>query len=139
MSAHAEIFTAPARGRGTHEITAPVAGIVRRSGIRTGTATVFLRHTSASLVIFENADPTARRDLERWMDGFLPDGAGWEHDAEGPDDMAAHLRMAITRTSETIPVIEGRLALGTWQGIYLFEHRRHPHTREVAVSVLGDP
>lgn len=139
MAAHAESFAVATRGRGTFEITGPVSAIIGRSGVRTGTATVFLAHTSASLVIFENADATARRDLEAWFDRLVPDGApGFLHDIEGPDDMPAHIRMALTRSSENIPVIGGRLALGTWQGIFLFEHRRAPHRRTVAVSVVGE-
>lgn len=126
-------------GKGTNEITREVAGIVARSGIRNGTVTVFVRHTSASLVIMENADPSARRDLEQFFERLVPEDTPWFiHTQEGPDDMPSHIRMALTRTSEVVPVINGRMALGTWQGIFLFEHRRAPHTREIAVSVVGD-
>ncbi|MBL9130543.1 MAG: YjbQ family protein [Verrucomicrobiaceae bacterium] len=137
--AHAEEFTLTTRGKGTYEITERCAQIVRASGIRTGTATVMVRHTSASLVIFENADPSARTDLHAFFDHLVPEDTPYfVHTQEGPDDMPSHLRMALTRTSEVIPVMNARLALGTWQGIYLFEHRRAPHTRSVVVSVVGD-
>jgi secondary thiamine-phosphate synthase enzyme len=139
MPAHAEAFDLRTRGKGTYEITAEVAGIVQRSGIKTGTVTVFVRHTSASLVIMENADPSARRDLEEFFERLVPEDTSWfVHTDEGPDDMPSHIRMALTRTSEVIPVIGSRMALGTWQGIFLFEHRRAPHRREIVVSVVGE-
>lgn len=138
MAAHAEAFEVRTRGKGTFEISDKVAAIVGRSGIQTGTVTVFVRHTSASLVIMENADPSARRDLEVFFDKLVPENTPWfVHTLEGPDDMPSHIRMALTRTSETIPVINGRMTLGTWQGIFLFEHRRAPHRREIVVSVVG--
>ena len=125
-------------GRGTTEITDTVAAVAAASGIHNGTVTVFARHTSCSLVIMENADPSARTDLHGFFDRIAPDGAPWlVHTAEGPDDSPSHLRMALTRTSETIPLCAGRLVLGTWQGIYLFEHRKAPHRREVMVTVMG--
>ena len=140
MSAHGDNFTVRTRGKGTTEITCEVAGIVAASGIRTGTVMVFVRHTSASLVIMENADPSARRDLEEFFERLVPEDTPWFiHTLEGADDMPSHIRMALTRTSETIPVINGRMALGTWQGIFLFEHRRAPHRRDLAVVVTGDP
>jgi secondary thiamine-phosphate synthase enzyme len=139
MGAHTETFSVRTHGKGTTEITREVAGIVSRSGIRNGTVTVFVRHTSASLVIMENADPSARRDLEKFFEKLVPEDTPWFiHTQEGPDDMPSHIRMALTRTSEVIPVINGRMALGTWQGIFLFEHRRAPHHREIAVSVVGE-
>lgn len=139
MSAHADTFTVPTRGKGTTEITDRCQRIVRDSGIRTGIATVMVQHTSASLVIYENADPSARTDLHAFFDHLVPEDTPYfVHTHEGPDDMPSHLRMALTRTSEVIPVMNGRLALGTWQGIYLFEHRRAPHTRSIVVSVVGD-
>ena len=139
MSAHAEAFDVRTRGKGTYPITGEVAGVVERSGIATGTVTVFVRHTSASLVIMENADPSARRDLEEFFERLVPENTPWfVHTDEGPDDMPSHIRMALTRTSEVIPVMRGRMALGTWQGIFLFEHRRAPHRREIVVSVTGD-
>lgn len=138
MIAVTESFIVPTRGKGTYEITGEVASLLKRSGITTGLATVFLQHTSASLVIYENADPTARTDLHRFFEDLVPeDNPDLIHTAEGPDDSTSHLRMALTRTSESIPVAEGRLQLGTWQGIYLFEHRRAPHRRTVVVSLLG--
>ena len=139
MSAHADSFSISTRGKGTYEITDRVHAIVRASRIKTGIATVFVRHTSCSLVIFENADPSARTDLHAFFDRLVPENSPYfVHTAEGPDDMPSHLRMALTRTSEVIPVMDGRLALGTWQGIFLFEHRRAPHTREIVVSVVGE-
>lgn len=139
MPAHAATFSCHCRGKGTYEITREVAGIVAGSGIRTGTVTVFVRHTSASLVIMENADPSARADLEAFFDHLVPEDTPYfVHTHEGPDDMPSHIRMALTRTSEVIPVVNGRMALGTWQGIFLFEHRDAPHQRQIVVSVVGD-
>nr|WP_265593333.1 secondary thiamine-phosphate synthase enzyme YjbQ [Verrucomicrobium sp. BvORR034] len=127
------------RGKGTYEITDAVELVVKAAGIKTGTATVFVQHTSASLVIYENADPSARKDLHEYFERLVPENTPWfVHTSEGPDDMPSHLRMVLTRTSEVIPVINGRLALGTWQGIFLFEHRRAPHSRRVVVSVVGE-
>jgi len=138
MAAHTEAFRVTTHGKGTLEITREVAAIVNRSGIQHGTVTVFVRHTSASLVIMENADPSARRDLEHFFDKLVPENTPWfTHTLEGPDDMPSHIRMALTRSSEVIPILNGRMALGTWQGIFLFEHRRAPHQREIAVSVIG--
>ncbi len=139
MKATGETFSVKTHGKGTTEITRELAEIVARSGVRTGNVTVFVRHTSASLVIMENADPSARRDLEVFFDKLVPENTPWFiHTQEGPDDMPSHIRMALTRTSEVIPIMEGRMMLGTWQGVFLFEHRRDPHRREVAVSVLGE-
>jgi secondary thiamine-phosphate synthase enzyme len=139
MPAHAEQFVISTRGKGTYEITERCQHIVRSSGIRTGSATIMVRHTSASLVIFENADPSARTDLHAFFDHLVPEDTPYfVHTYEGPDDMPSHLRMALTRTSEVVPVMEGRLAFGTWQGIFLFEHRKAPHTREIVVSVVGE-
>lgn len=139
MAAHADSFRISTRGKGTYEITNQAELIVHASGIKTGTATVFVQHTSCSLVIYENADPSARTDLHEFFERLVPEDTPWfVHTCEGPDDMPSHLRMALTRTSEVIPVVNGRLALGTWQGIFLFEHRRAPHTRSVAVSVVGE-
>ncbi len=138
MAAHADEFGYRTRGKGTYEITDEVAAVVRDSGIETGTVTVFVKHTSASLVIMENADPSARRDLEAFFDHLVPEDTPYfVHTLEGPDDMPSHIRMALTRTSEVIPVIGGRMALGTWQGIFLFEHRDAPHQRRIAVAVVG--
>jgi secondary thiamine-phosphate synthase enzyme len=139
MIALTESFLVPTRGKGTYEITDEVAALVKSSGITTGLATVFIQHTSASLVIYENADPTARADLHRFFEDLVPeDDPRLVHTLEGPDDSTSHLRMVLTRTSESIPISECRLQLGTWQGIFLFEHRRAPHRRTVVVSLIGN-
>lgn len=125
-------------GPGLHDITAEVAVVVAEAGVDEGLATLFLQHTSASLVIQENADPSARRDLERWLARLAPeDDPLYTHTVEGPDDMPSHIRAALTATSLGIPVVGGRLALGTWQGIFLWEHRRARHTRTLVVHVGG--
>jgi secondary thiamine-phosphate synthase enzyme len=124
-------------GKGFINITDRVAAIVARSGLHIGQCLVFVRHTSASLLIQENADPAVLRDLERWMSELVPEHRAWEHDDEGPDDMPAHARTALTRTSELVPIIDGRLALGTWQGLYLWEHRNGRHRREIVVQLSG--
>lgn len=139
MSAYAETFSINTRGKGTYEITTLCQKVIAASGIRTGIATVFVQHTSCSLVIFENADPSARTDLHSFFDHLVPEDTPYfVHTHEGPDDMPSHLRMALTRTSEVIPVVQSRLALGTWQGVFLFEHRRAPHTRSIVISVVGE-
>lgn len=139
MAAHADSFLINTRGKGTYEVTDAAEIIVKASGIKTGTATVFVQHTSCGLVIYENADPSARTDLHQFFERLVPENTPWfVHTSEGPDDMPSHLRMVLTRTSEVIPVINGRMALGTWQGIFLFEHRRAPHSRRVVVSVVGE-
>ena len=138
MAFHQEVLTFEPRGPGLLEITNDVARVVERARVPRGLCNVFVQHTSASLVIQENADPSARRDLEAFFERLAPEGAAWyTHTAEGPDDCPAHLRSALTRTSEQIPVVDARLGLGTWQGLYLFEHRHRPGTRRVVVSVLG--
>lgn len=139
MKVHQKTLAFGIRGRGFTNITAEVVAVVAASGIHTGLCSVFVQHTSASLVIQENADPSVLRDLGRWMDRLAPEGGPYEHSDEGPDDMPGHLRAAVTRTSETIPVTGGRLALGTWQAIYLWEHRHAPHRRSVVVTVMGAP
>ncbi len=127
------------QGRGTYDVTRDVAKIVGASAARIGLATVFIHHTSASLIICENADPTVREDLERFAARLVPDGDRiFEHDDEGPDDMPAHVRTVLTQTSIGIPIVDGRLALGTWQGLYLWEHRTAPHTRKVTVMIVGE-
>jgi secondary thiamine-phosphate synthase enzyme len=139
MTAHTETFSIKTHGKGTTEITREVAGIVTRAGITHGTVTVFVKHTSASLVIMENADPSARRDMEEFFEKLVPESTPWFiHTQEGPDDMPGHIRMVLTRTSEVIPIMTGRMTLGTWQGIFLFEHRRTPHRRDIVVSVVGE-
>lgn len=125
------------RGRGLVDVTREVAAIVADAGVTVGLCSVFVQHTSASLLIQENADPSVLRDLERWMAKLAPESSVYEHDDEGPDDMPGHLRSAVTRTSETIPIAGGRLALGTWQALYLWEHRSRPHTRRLVVTVMG--
>jgi secondary thiamine-phosphate synthase enzyme len=132
---HQQILTISTPGRGLHDITARVAEVVARSGARNALCTIFVQHTSASLVIQENADPAVLRDLERWLSGLAPESRSWEHDAEGPDDMPAHARSAVTRASESIPVTDGKLALGTWQALYLWEHRTRAHQRTIVVHV----
>lgn len=127
-------------GRGLVEITPDIEAVVRDSGVNLGQVVVFCRHTSASLVIQENADPSAREDLEFWLERIAPDGhPTYTHTAEGPDDMASHLRSAVTRTSETIPIADGRTVLGTWQGLFLAEHRTAPHSRRLTVHISGTP
>ena len=138
MATHGETFEVRTKGKGTYEITGEVEGIVGRSKISTGTATVFVQHTSCSLVIMENAAPAARRDLENFFERLVPEDADYEHDDEGPDDSTSHIRMALTRTSEVIPVSNSRMQFGTWQGIFVFEHRRAPHTRKIVVTVVGE-
>ena len=136
---HQQTLEFRTRGRGTQEVTAEVQRAVAASGIRTGVATVFVQHTSASLVLCENADPDVRADLETLLARLAPDGdRAYRHDTEGPDDMAAHARTVLTASSLTIPVSAGRLALGTWQGLYLYEHRSAPHSRSIVVTVMGE-
>jgi secondary thiamine-phosphate synthase enzyme len=137
MKVHHGQLEVATSGKGTSEITDQIQKIVHESGIREGVVTVFVPHTSCSLLMMENAAPAARRDLERFFDELVPEDAAYEHDDEGPDDMPAHIRMALTRTSETIPISKGEIQLGTWQGIFLFEHRRDPHRRRIAVTVVG--
>lgn len=138
MKAHTHSFTVSTRGKGTYEITGDVARIVHESGVTTGTVTVFIQHTSASLVIYENADPSARTDLHQFFEELVPeDETYYVHTAEGSDDTTSHLRMVLTRTSEVVPIAAGQMQLGTWQGIFLFEHRRAPHRRTIVVSVVG--
>ncbi len=139
MPVHQTTLAIRTAGQGTYDITEQVAREVQRSGVATGVVTMFCQHTSCSFVIMENADPTARRDLEAWLDRLVPeDDPEFEHTAEGPDDMPSHIKMALTRTSENVPIGEHRLLLGTWQGIYLWEHRRAAHIRRVIVTVTGE-
>lgn len=138
MTMHQESVVIATPGRGLHEVSAEVRAVVAAAGIRTGLCVVYCRHTSCSLVIQENADPSARRDLEAWLERLAPEGdPRYTHTAEGPDDMPAHLRAAVTKTSETIPIVDGALALGTWQGLFLAEHRARPHRRTLVVHVQG--
>ena len=124
--------------KGLYEVTDEVQAKIDRSGVRNGTVTVFVQHTSCSIVIMENADATARDDLEEFFNRLVPEDADYfTHGSEGSDDMPSHIRMALTRTSETIPIADGRMQLGTWQGIFLFEHRRAPHHRKLFVTIIG--
>lgn len=138
MNVFHETLTIATSGKGTYEITGDVSASLQRSGLRRGTLTVFVQHTSCSLVIMENAAPAARRDLERFFERLVPENAQYEHDDEGAEDSTSHIRMALTRTSETIPVADGKMQLGTWQGIFLFEHRRAPHRRTIVVTAIGE-
>lgn len=124
-------------GKSLAKVTRQVQDVVAESGIETGLCNLFLRHTSASLIIQENADPDVLRDLANFLAQLVPEDASYIHSTEGPDDMPAHIRTVLTHTSEQIPVAHGRLALGTWQGIYLWEHRQQGHTRELIVSIMG--
>ena len=134
-----QVLRIQTRARAFEMITAEVAGVVAQSGIQRGICQVFIRHTSASVMITENADSAVRRDLERFMQRVAPDGSPeYEHDAEGPDDMPAHIRTVLSGSSVSVPIIEGHLGLGTWQGIYVWEHRSSRHTREVIVTVVGE-
>lgn len=135
---HQQVLTVATRPGALANITREVDQVVRASGIAVGLCTVFVRHTSASLIIQENADPAVLRDLRRWLADLAPESRAWEHTDEGPDDMPSHARSAITHTSETIPVRDGRLALGTWQGLYLWEHRATVHQRSVIVHIIGE-
>ena len=139
MSSYSAALSVSTSGKGTYEITRQVEGIVADSGVSTGTATVFVQHTSASLVIMENADSSARTDLHAFFDHLVPEDTPYfVHTYEGPDDMPSHIRMVLTRTSEVIPIVNGLMTLGTWQGLFLFEHRNDPHTRGIVVMVQGD-
>lgn len=135
---HSEAFEVGTRGRGTYEITDRVDRIVRDSGIARGLCTIFVHHTSASLILCENADPSVRSDLERYFARLVPDGDPvFRHTAEGADDMPAHVRSILTANSLSIPVADSRVDLGTWQGVFLWEHRAAPHRRKITVSVVG--
>ncbi|MBV8850863.1 MAG: YjbQ family protein [Methylobacteriaceae bacterium] len=125
-------------GKGLTDVTEKARSFLAGHPCRAGLMTIFCRHTSASLLIQENADPSVRRDLEAYFERIVPESAAYEHDTEGPDDMPAHIRTALTQTHLAIPVVNGELALGTWQGIYLFEHRRAPHTRELVLHLVGE-
>jgi len=136
---HQQTLTFQTRGRGTIEITGEVERVVADSGVRTGLCNVFIKHTSASLIICENADPSVRQDLERFAARLVPDGDPlFHHTMEGPDDMPAHVRSILTQSALTIPISQGTPALGTWQGVFLWEHRTDPHRRSVVVTVMGE-
>ena len=126
-------------GKGLYEITDDVQSTIDKCGVRNGIVTVFVQHTSCSLLVMENADPTARRDLEAFFDRLVPEDADYfTHGSEGSDDMPSHIRMALTRTSETIPIADGKMQLGTWQGVFLFEHRRATHRRKILITIMGE-
>ena len=125
------------KGKGTYEITDDVQDAIDKSKIDSGIVTVFVEHTSCSLTMMENAAPAARRDVERFFEKLVPEKADYEHDDEGPDDMPSHIRMVLTQTSETIPIVDGKMQLGAWQGIFLFEHRLDPHRRRVHLTIIG--
>lgn len=137
MRAHQETIEVETHGRGFTDVTGEVSRVVAASGVKTGICNVFIQHTSASLLIQENADPAVLRDLQRWLSDLAPEARPWEHDDEGPDDMPAHARSAVTRSNEAVPIVAGRLALGTWQALYVWEHRARPHHRRLVVHVQG--
>ncbi len=125
--------------KGLYEITDEIQSKIDKCSVRNGTVTVFVQHTSCSVIIMENADPTARRDLEEFFDRLVPEDADYfTHGSEGSDDMPSHIRMVLTRTSETVPIMEGKMQLGTWQGIFLFEHRRASHRRKIWITIIGE-
>jgi len=138
MRIHQEQIEVRTNGKGTYEITDEIQDRIDKSKVRTGMVTVFVQHTSCSLIAMENAAPAARRDLGKFFDKLVSENQEFEHDDEGPDDMPSHIRMALTRTSETIPIVDGKMQLGTWQGIFLFEHRRDSHRRKIALTIIGE-
>jgi secondary thiamine-phosphate synthase enzyme len=139
MSVHHDQLDLRTNGKGLYEITDEVQAKIDKCGVRNGTLTVFVQHTSCSIVIMENADRTARADLEEFFNRLVPEDADYfTHGSEGSDDMPSHIRMVLTRTSEIVPIADGKMQLGTWQGIFLFEHRRHPHRRKIFVTIMGE-
>jgi secondary thiamine-phosphate synthase enzyme len=139
MRVHHDQLELRTKGKGLYEITEDVQSKIDSSGVRSGAVTAFVQHTSCSLLVMENADPTARRDLEAFFDRLVPEDADYfTHGSEGSDDMPSHIRMALTRTSETIPIADGKMQLGTWQGIFLFEHRRATHRRKILITTIGE-
>jgi secondary thiamine-phosphate synthase enzyme len=139
MRVHQEGLEVRTNGKGMYEITDDIQAKIDKYRLNNGTVTVFVQHTSCSLIIMENADPTARRDLEEFFDRLVPEDADYfTHGSEGSDDMPSHIRMVLTRTSETISIIDGKMQLGTWQGIFLFEHRRAPHRRKILLTIIGE-
>jgi secondary thiamine-phosphate synthase enzyme len=139
MRVHHDRIEIRTNGKGLYEITDEMQSKIDKRSVQNGTATVFVQHTSCSVIIMENADPTARRDLEEFFNRLVPEDADYfTHASEGSDDMPSHIRMVLTRTSETVPIVDGRMQLGTWQGIFLFEHRRAPHRRKLFLTVIGE-
>jgi len=134
-----EQFALQTKGKGTYEITDEIQRKIDKCGVRNGIVTVFVQHTSCSLIVMENADRTARQDLEEFFERLVPEDTDYfVHTREGGDDSTSHIRMVLTRTSETVPIVDGWLQLGTWQGIFLFEHRRAPHRRKLSLTIMGD-
>ena len=139
MHVHHDQLDVRTHGKGLYEITEDVQSKIDNRRVQNGTVTVFVQHTSCSIVVMENADPTARRDLENFFDRLVPEDADYfTHDSEGSDDMPSHIRMVLTHTSETVPIVDGKMQLGTWQGIFLFEHRRAPHRRKIFMTIIGE-
>ena len=139
MRIHHDQLEVRTNGKGLYEITDEVQSKVDKCGVKSGTLTVFVQHTSCSVIIMENADPTARHDLEEFFNRLVPEDLDYfTHGSEGKDDMPSHIRMVLTRTSETVPLVDGKMQLGTWQGIFLFEHRRAGHRRKVSVTIIGE-
>ena len=139
MRVHHEKLEIRTKSKGLYEITNEVQAKIDRSGVQDGTVTVFIQHTSCSVIIMENADPTARDDLEEFFNRLVPEDADYfTHSSEGSDDMPSHIRMVLTRTSETVPIADGKMQLGMWQGIFLFEHRRAPHRRKIFITIIGE-
>ena len=139
MHVHHDQLEIRTNGKGLYEVTDEVQSKIDRFGVQNGTAAVFVQHTSCSVIIMENADPTARRDLEEFFDRLVPEDADYfTHSSEGSDDMPSHIRMVLTRTSETVPIADRQMQFGTWQGIFLFEHRRAPHRRKVWITIIGE-
>lgn len=138
MRQSAHILEVPTRGQGLYECTSSIAHWVGQQGMQTGLLTLFCRHTSASLLIQENADPTVRSDIKAYFDRIAPENGPYRHNSEGADDMPAHLKTALTQVQLSIPLVNGELALGTWQGIYVFEHRDRPHRREIVLHLIGE-
>ena len=139
MHVYHEQFEVRTHGKGLYEITDQIDSRIDKLGVRNGMVTAFVQHTSCSIVTMENADPTARRDLEQFFERLVPEDADYfTHNSEGSDDMPSHIRMVLTRTSETVPIVDSKMQLGTWQGIFLFEHRRAPHRRKVFITTIGE-
>ena len=138
MHVHHDQLEVRTHGKALYEITDDVQSKIDKCGIQNGTITIFVQHTSCSIIVMENADSSARRDLEEFFDRLVPEDADYiTHDSEGSDDMPSHIRTVLTRVSETVPIVDGKMQLGTWQGIFLFEHRRAPHRREIALTIIG--
>ena len=139
IKVHTEQFSVSTRGKGTYEITEKISAIVNESAINEGTVTIFVQHTSCSLIVMENADSSARTDLHAFFEKLVPEDTPYfVHTYEGGDDMPSHIRMCLTDVDKNVPIIDGRMTLGTWQGLFLFEHRRAPHTRKISISVCGE-